>query len=71
MKLFYAQYSAKFSKAERIAEYWAIYSEVPYIYDNAFVSRNFGYASAVAMVLFALVLIVTLVQFRGEQKMAQ
>lgn len=44
---------------------------VSYIYDNAFVSRNFGYASAVAMVLFALVLIVTLVQFRGEQKMAQ
>ena len=44
---------------------------VSYIYDNAFVSRNFGYASAVAMVLFALVLIVTLVQFRGEQKMAE
>lgn len=44
---------------------------VSYIYDNAFVSRNFGYASAVAMVLFALVLIVTLVQFRGQKEMAE
>lgn len=42
---------------------------VGYIYDNAFVSRNFGYASAIAMVLFALVLLVTLVQFRGEKSM--
>lgn len=42
---------------------------VSYIYDNAFVSRDFGYASAIAMVLFALVLLVTLVQFRGEKSM--
>lgn len=42
---------------------------VSYIYDNAFVSRDFGYASAVAMVLFALVLVVTLIQFRGQKSM--
>lgn len=42
---------------------------VGYIYDMAFTSRNFGYASAIAMVLFVLVLIVTLVQFRGEKSM--
>lgn len=39
------------------------------IYEAAFTSRNFGYASAIAMVLFALVLLVTLVQFRGEKNM--
>lgn len=39
------------------------------IYEAAFTSRNFGYASAIAMVLFVLVLIVTLVQFRGEKNM--
>lgn len=37
------------------------------IYEAAFSSRNFGYASAMAMVLFILVLIVTLIQFRGEK----
>lgn len=42
---------------------------VGYIYDMAFTSRNFGYASAIAMVLFVLVLIVTLIQFRGEKSM--
>lgn len=42
---------------------------VSYIYDNAFVSRDFGYASAVSMVLFALVLLVTLIQYRGNRKM--
>lgn len=42
---------------------------VSYVYDNAFVSRNFGYASAVAMILFLLVLAVTLVQFRGQKSM--
>lgn len=42
---------------------------VGYIYDMAFTSRNFDYASAIAMVLFVLVLIVTLVQFRGEKSM--
>ena len=39
------------------------------IYNKAFVSWNLGSASAVAMVLFLLVLAVTLVQFRGEKKM--
>lgn len=42
---------------------------VSYIYDNAFVSRDFGYASAVSMVLFGLVLLVTLIQYRGNAKM--
>ncbi len=42
---------------------------VSYIYDNAFVSRDFGYASAVSMVLFALVLLVTLVQYHGNSKL--
>ena len=40
---------------------------VSLIYDTAFVSRSFGYASAISMVLFLLVLIVTLIQFRGEK----
>ncbi len=39
------------------------------IYNKAFVSWNLGSASAVAMVLFILVLTVTLVQFQGEKKM--
>lgn len=38
------------------------------IYNTAFRSLSFGYASAQAMVLFILVLVVTLVQFRGEKK---
>jgi len=43
---------------------------VYHIYDKAFKSSQFGYASAMAIVLFALVLIVTLVQFKGEKKYA-
>lgn len=40
---------------------------VYYIYNVAFVNTpKYGYASAVAMVLFALVLVVTLVQFKGS-----
>jgi multiple sugar transport system permease protein len=39
------------------------------IYNKAFVSWNLGSASAVAMVLFALVLAVTLIQFKAEQRM--
>lgn len=43
---------------------------VYHIYEEAFRNWNLGYASAVAMVLFLLVLAVTLVQFRGEKKYA-
>lgn len=40
---------------------------VYYIYNVAFVNTpKYGYASAVAMVLFILVLIVTIIQFRGS-----
>lgn len=43
---------------------------VYYIYQKAFLEWDLGYSSATAMVLFAMVLIVTLIQFRGEAKMA-
>ncbi len=39
------------------------------IYNEAFVGPpEYGYACAISMVLFAMVLIVTLIQFRGEKK---
>lgn len=38
------------------------------IYNTAFREFRFGYSSAIAMVLFAIVLIVTLIQFRGEKR---
>ena len=41
---------------------------VNHIYNAAFVDFKFGYASASALVLFAIVLVVTLVQFQGEKK---
>lgn len=41
---------------------------VNHIYNSAFIDFKFGYASASAIVLFAIVLIVTLVQFAGEKK---
>lgn len=41
---------------------------VYHIYNTAFISWDLGYASAVAMVLFLLVLTVTLIQFRIEKK---
>ena len=44
---------------------------VYYIYNTAFVKFKFGYASAISLVLFVLVLGITLVQFRGERKWAQ
>ena len=43
---------------------------VYHIYDNAFVNSQFGYASALAVILFILVLGVTIVQFRGEKNYA-
>ncbi len=43
---------------------------VYHIYDTAFKSWDLGYASAISVVLFLLVLIVTLIQFRGEKKYA-
>lgn len=39
------------------------------IYNTAFRSLDFGYASAQAMVLFVLVLGITMIQFRGEKKL--
>ena len=42
---------------------------VYYIYQNAFNYWDLGYSSAIAMVLFLMVLIITLVQFRYEKKM--
>ena len=41
---------------------------VNHIYNAAFVDSKFGYASASAIVLFAIVLVVTLIQFQGEKK---
>lgn len=39
-----------------------------HIYNSAFVSGKFGYASAIAMVLFVIIICVTLVQFRLEKR---
>ena len=41
---------------------------VYYIYQKAFVEWDLGYSSAIAMVLFLLVLIITLIQFRGNAR---
>lgn len=41
---------------------------VYHIYNTAFKEFAYGYSSAISMVLFAIVLIVTIVQFRGEKK---
>lgn len=43
---------------------------VHFIYQKAFGEWRLGYASAASMVLFIFVLIVTLIQFRGEAKYA-
>ena len=42
---------------------------VYYIYQNAFNYWDLGYSSAIAMVLFVMVLIITLIQFRYEKKL--
>lgn len=42
---------------------------VYYIYQKAFIEWDLGYSSAIAMVLFAMVLIITLIQFRGQKNM--
>ncbi|MEK3732554.1 sugar ABC transporter permease [Paenibacillus sp. FSL M8-0334] len=41
------------------------------IYNTAFRSLDYGYASAIAIVLFLLVLGITLIQFQGEKKYGQ
>lgn len=41
---------------------------VYYIYQKAFIEWDLGYSSAIAMVLFLMVLIITLIQFWGEAK---
>jgi multiple sugar transport system permease protein len=41
---------------------------VLHIYNVAFKNWDLGYASAISMVLFLLVLIVTVIQFKGEKK---
>ncbi len=38
------------------------------IYEEAFKFSKFGYASAYAVVLFAIVLVITLIQFKGQKK---
>lgn len=43
---------------------------VYHIYEEAFRNWNLGYSSAVAMILFLIVLMITLIQFRGEKKYA-
>lgn len=44
---------------------------VYYIYQNAFQYWDLGYSSAIAMVLFLMVLVITLIQFRYEKKLNQ
>lgn len=41
---------------------------VYYIYNQAFVNFKFGYASAIALVFFALILFVTIIQYKNQEK---
>lgn len=43
---------------------------VYHIYNTAFIEFKFGYSSAIAMVLFAIVLVITLIQFGIQNKQA-
>ena len=38
------------------------------IYQEAFIKYKFGYASAISYFLFAIILVVTIIQFRGQKK---
>ena len=40
-----------------------------HIYRRAFESMEYGYASALSVFLFAIVLVITLIQFRGEKRL--
>ena len=40
-----------------------------YIYNQAFVSWNYGRSSAAAMILFLIVGLLTVIQFRAEKKL--
>ena len=39
-----------------------------HIYNTAFVSSQFGYASAIAMILLAMIVVITLIQFKFEKR---
>jgi multiple sugar transport system permease protein len=41
---------------------------VYYIYRESFQNNRFGYASAVSYVLFAIILVITLIQYHGQRK---
>jgi len=43
-------------------------SIVAEVYDNAFVSYNFGYASAESMVLLLIIIVITILNFVGQKK---
>ena len=39
-----------------------------HIFNSAFVNSEFGYAGAIAMVLLSIIVVATLIQFKGEKK---
>lgn len=39
-----------------------------YIYESAFINMKFGYAGLLALILFVIILIITLIQFAGQRK---
>jgi multiple sugar transport system permease protein len=38
------------------------------IYNQAFINFDYGYSSAIAMILFVIVMVVTVLQFRVEKR---